>query len=679
MRNLMPVRYILRTQKEERELRLPPEGWDDDRLMWKFNIKRFGYERAVSDTYRFFKDDANFLRRIYGQGGIQAYCELIVERLNEHNRTYFEVFRAEIDFSTFIDEKDFIETGATEQGFKGDVEINGDKNYDVAINQTPYHNVSMEKGMILAENMTYKIRRSHDTGSIVMRGSGNESFIITKGIDFNTFDNILNDGNFWFLRTGKEADIGSSEIIVSINFSSRLVDDTGGAGRKDITIAIDECLDSAGRQRVRRIPLYTKNNTSEDEFISFQAEFNIIPERFYALVFYDPNNSSLQYPPKGVKPGEMSSVGFSFMGTSRTSTFYFKAVKAKDWLKVLLDKCSDKNPTITSDVLDAVSDNLFVTCADALRMIDAPIAKTSYWDFAESISALFCTGSQISGNSYNLTKKENIWNKDKELVDLGNVTRLKFEDGKDYVFSSIKVGMENKDYDFNQGRLEFGTTLEFGTPITKWREQLEIITKYRIDPTGFHLVNYKLAKSAEKDSSSDNDMWFVWCKKKGGNYIVDQDVINMQNGVDGWFNFRLSPKRMLMNHAGFIASFLDKTNKMLVYNSSDKPESRLISQVAGEQTRIPEKESRSVYNYPTHYKPIIVEFKANLDGQLIEKFKNGIYGYMSFTFNKQKLKCYPLDVTEGLGMGRPQSIRAIMHSDTPDDFLVKVREKDWRQ
>jgi hypothetical protein len=325
----------------------------------------------------------------------------------------------------------------------------------------------------------------------------------------------------------------------------------------------------------------------------------------------------------------------------------------------------------------------------------------------------------------------------------------------DWLINNIKVGYAKQDYNYPLGRQEFAVTLEFDNQLNVDSKTLDLVSKYRADYTGVHLLHYDYANSDKKDSKSDNDIfWILAFNTETKNLLsgvtgevvfiyitvgqiintpttlfriqtghhsyvnitnagIDDEIVITEISVvkeqevlpdtillkyetastsdkwraikggrvtgisglegDGYFNILLSPKTMLINHARFFASLLDKHEKVLRYTSSTETMSAL-EYTDTQLGHVVEKADLSVANAVPFFKPFIFMFNCIVPVSLSEIMGETPCGYFKFEYNNLILKGFPVDV-QGSYVDSEQTVKCIAHVDTPDNIQELLHKR----
>lgn len=180
------------------------------------------------------------------------------------------------------------------------------------------------------------------------------------------------------------------------------------------------------------------------------------------------------------------------------------------------------------------------------------------------------------------------------LANLGdNISEISRTVNPDKIYSEIKVGYKNKEYEELNGLFSFNGEMRFSTPLQTEAESLQLINEWRADDIGIELTRrMQYADNPSEDYRSDEDIFFIDCQifvseisddyyiypKRGSNYDSVEGIFE----PDWAYNLNLSPKRCFYNWQDEIkAGLAFKPNKSLKYIKGPK-NPNLISKAPNE-------------------------------------------------------------------------------------------------
>ena len=117
------------------ELARAPEGWQEYEVGWERGFTYYGMFTSYSTPLKFHKDGALILRYLQYTYGIEAKCELLVEKFNSDTAVfdYETFFIGDLDLSKATDEFDYVVVPIMESGFPAKLKAREDTPYEFAI------------------------------------------------------------------------------------------------------------------------------------------------------------------------------------------------------------------------------------------------------------------------------------------------------------------------------------------------------------------------------------------------------------------------------------------------------------------------------------------------------------------------------------------------------------------
>ena len=107
------------TTNVKTELARAPEGWQEYEVGWERGFTYYGMFTSYATPLKFHKDGALILRHLQYTYGIEAKCELLVEKFNSDTAifNYETFFTGDLDLSKTTDEFDYVVVPIMESGF----------------------------------------------------------------------------------------------------------------------------------------------------------------------------------------------------------------------------------------------------------------------------------------------------------------------------------------------------------------------------------------------------------------------------------------------------------------------------------------------------------------------------------------------------------------------------------
>jgi len=124
---------VLRYYLNETLLNHSPEGWDDNLISRVRNEKYHGVSEKFTTPFSFIRDGATILRTLFYEGGIESLCTFTIEQLNGLTLQYSTIFAGNVDFATFVDQKDMVTVSISESSIWEIIKANEETEYEIDI------------------------------------------------------------------------------------------------------------------------------------------------------------------------------------------------------------------------------------------------------------------------------------------------------------------------------------------------------------------------------------------------------------------------------------------------------------------------------------------------------------------------------------------------------------------
>ena len=130
---------VVQSTATKTELPQAPKGWDGQTLVWERGFEWYGVFTNYSNPLQFVNDGAKILKDRYYSQGIEAECQLLIEKHTNEVSTwgYQEYYKGDIDFSRFKDMKDFVEVSIMESGFLAKLKANEQTMREIPVEANP--------------------------------------------------------------------------------------------------------------------------------------------------------------------------------------------------------------------------------------------------------------------------------------------------------------------------------------------------------------------------------------------------------------------------------------------------------------------------------------------------------------------------------------------------------------
>lgn len=543
-------------------LEFTPNGWTKIQLQNQRNQTYFAVDRSFSVPLEYLKDGAQILKHIYYNFGVEAkvYMTICEQRLyfdaTHYGYYYTLLYRGEIDLANFKHDSTKVTVNIMEGGMVKLIKAYENTKYEIPIDVPDAVDIHVD-GVELKASTLFTIQPGN-TGGLHLPGW---LFINSEGTNFSaqTQSVFLKAGAFnsttsddWILKN-----IGNVALNLNLSGSIKVRASANG-------IYIFGFETSGGTQ----VPVYVNNSFpgGVDTVIPFNINITLQPEeKLFSTALWSNTLFLFKY-----LDGELN---ISFASIYKSTTI--KALRPLYVFQQLVSKISDGAYTPQSTFLQTIQD-VVMTCGDAIRGIAGAKIKTSLRDFFTSYNSDFGIGMGMIGNTLRIEEKA-YWVQYTDVVNLGEVSKMKVSPATDLLINNIKNGSPNQTYDDVNGKQEFNTTQERSAPITRVAKDLNLVSVYRKDCYGFEFIRINLDGKTTTDDKGDNDVFMVHIEDNpwaDGKFRLDR---NLNAGTTGLltpttvFNLYLTPARGIRRNGNYIRSLFYKLDaKYLKFQTTDK-------------------------------------------------------------------------------------------------------------
>lgn len=280
--------------------------------------------------------------------------------------------------------------------------------------------------------------------------------------------------------------------------------------------------------------------------------------------------------------------------------------------------------------------------------------KTSFKDLHESFYATYGLGLGIEkfGNKERVRVEHlsYFYNRNTTIKLPMQVKNVKRSISTDYFFSALEIGYEKGGaYDEAQGLDEYNTKSNYISCITRVKNALNLVSKYRADMYGAEFARRKPKSRYEsQDTSYDQDVFMFDLKRVNNNLYTQRkwqdDFEQEPTGVydpESATNLRLSPANCLMRNSWYFHSGLIKYPEQFLRFGSSTGNSKLKTKLPGKPELSENEDIQNNQLDRPRFVPEIIEFEHKVDFEINEKLKGStvilgkkimnVYGCIEFT------------------------------------------------
>lgn len=654
-------RYFLTLDNQRLPVNFAPEGWDDDTIVrYERSMSYFGMIRSLAIPLQFVLDGADILRKAYYTYGIEAEVRIEVEVLQNATWTYQPIFRGDVDFSQFKDLDDHVSVTLMESGVTRNVKAFEKVKYEYPLTGSDVVNIKLP-GVEFVEEAT---------GIFLPNLPGDSRYIpgFTISKPFTTPDYAetrstsqveIGDGGFsssdsWFVKSFRDLTIRIKGNIHVGYFRGSF----GGPGYKiqirDQTNAVVSTIytfPGPGLQDIV-IPIDISIDMTEDQQLYFYLRGD------------DPTDSIV------IADGQLD---LSYSTTSDESDC--KGITAMNLYKRIMRKISAGSP-VDSFLLTNTWKDLIFTSGDGIREIDKAKIKISFEEFFNTINAIEDAGFGIE-SGVAVLERASYFARDLQILDLGDVNKCPIEPAEELLFNSIKIGYNDGNTDEKDGRQEYNSGQVWALPITRVQKEKNWMSPTRADQYGIEKIriDYNVKKQSSKDTndtSSDNDVFMIYCELDGENYRpvlgASYDEVEGLLSDETAYNLELTPKKNLLRHSGYLRGVMDKMDGRYINFASGTKNTDLVTVKDG----VIVKENENIISSSLqgkYFLPVIARVSSKLPRNAMYLVDALPFGYVAFTYKGVKLKGYLMEISVDIAKNSEREFKLLL---THDNNLLNL-------
>lgn len=566
-------------------LEFTPDGWTKIQLINQRNPTYFAIDRNFSVPLEYVKDGGQILKHIYYNYGVEAkvYMAICEQRLyfdaTHYGFYYSLLYRGEIDLANFKHDGTKVTVNIMEGGIVKLIKAYENTKYEIPVDVPDAVDIYLD-GVELKQSTSYLLNNGNlpnDLGGHIIdlqllntEAAQSLGAISEERVKTGNSPSALWNANSYFLNTSN-----ATQVTVNWDFNVYLQLAAGIGGINPTSIILQMCVVESDSS-TNNIPLQTLSVHDPLQIYNRSHNFSgslttTIPANRRVLLYMTATqNREFTYFTYD-SDGDFS---ISYTYTHRPTTI--KALRPLYVFQQLINKISDGAYTGISDYLTNEINDVVVSCGDAIRGITGSVIKTSLRDFFTSFNSDFGLALGMLGAELRLEPKS-FWVQYTDMIDLGEVSKMKVSPANDLLVNNIKIGSPNQEYDDVNGKEEFNTTQERSAPITRVSRELNLVSLYRKDCYGIEFTRLNLDGKTTTDNKSDNDVFMIHIEdnpQTDGTYKLDRSLNAGATGLltpSTVFNLYLTPARAIRRNGNYIRSLFYKLDhKYLKFQTTDK-------------------------------------------------------------------------------------------------------------
>lgn len=670
-----------------------PAGWNEMGITFERNEVYHSVLRSRIGNLRFGRKPnlgGDLIKTAYDVDGLSANVSITIKKRNTQTNDYDVFYTGILDFKTIIIDRDFIEInsedGSKEALFKAREEIDYNLRDTVSTDDTAITQFSVSHKNLRLKPIDIYLWAIFN-GEIIFDESPTGSFFHSLYFDETSTElNILGDRLFPSVTRLYENTTGSSlNVDFTIPWTANLEGSASTTGSTPHEFDLSYVLrlvrynSSGGVVSITNISSFSDTDTQQfrdgivnDQDIlhsdtgEYKSQIGLSDGDYIALqteISGDLSNASLSYE----FSSSFQSVNIvenypSPAATTNSDTFF--PYEAFTRLIQLSTSETDTSKLLHSDFFGR-TDSEFQTYAsdgegsligitsgrNIRRYPNDPIIANARELFS-SFDTIFNLGLGFDrvNDRFFIEKKADFY-KDFEMFDLGDVSGLKISPAEKKYYSQMVIGQRDTvKYKEAQGALEFNVKSEFSSVIPV-KNPLPNRSKYHTDSLGVEFARRSpYYSTGAEDTDYDENIYLIASQRAGLLFESiqgsDYDSVSGIVGIEGYYNFILSPKRSLLRWGNILKGMLWKnTLSKLKFVNSQKDvnvSSKLGSTdpIITEHDDVNYSELDDALFYPEMY-----EFESPISKEIVNQLNADPHGYVTFNFNGETFEGFLIKVT----------------------------------
>ncbi|MFO7257778.1 MAG: hypothetical protein DIU61_008790 [Bacteroidota bacterium] len=611
-------RHILLSNDSGRriELQNAPIGWDAQKINIVRDFTYFGVLKTLSVEFELVGDGYRFIQNEYLTFGADAD---IIYRIYKYD--YEFVFEGKVDLQNFSDDRtnrkfriDIIQSDLV-QKFNNSDTIKLNLLNNISLDRTPIQPVvpqpALFRGHIIEQHSEFE-GSIIDTGEIYhhiipfqILSNDNEDVQAISNIEISTAVEELYkvDNHFYINRLN-----ANQTVRINMSFTASITRETVFFG---FSIVVKH-----------KILLINENDTVASVLFEKSTAMDITsPETIQVSGTYSNNSLIVQpgqhlvavcerYLADGVTPLS----GEQMEGTRKASILYsdlsmtidIDSVAADSTHPVILPhelfsnlaaQIFGKDDSFYSEYfgrtelgydVDGEGAYLAITQGDLLRGV--PLTETqiitTFKDAYKSYDSIANLAVKIEANRIVIEPKDKMFSGE-IVADLGEVSNLKVNPAKDFLFNSVIAGYPPIDYEAVNGRTEFNTEVQYTNSFRSVKKELDIRSVYRGDARGIEEARrLSISTTGTKDSKYDNKIFLIDLINDNGTLKTrrTEGIIHVDGifSADTAYNLRIFPGQNLLRWQRYLSIPLHRKDKVYFFQAKEKNSGATVVTALGE-------------------------------------------------------------------------------------------------
>ncbi len=632
-------------------LEYTPDGWQEKAIHFTRNTRYAGVFRSFTTPLKLVKDGAHILRDRVIKKGTEDKLYLIILWLDKSfagGWIHRLLYKGEFDLTNLESEDDFVTTNILEGDLMKFIKANENTQYEIPLDVPEAIQVKSDgipidyndKWGTIEETLERRSLGSLDRNFysctiFTLPSEGYSGSLAALSAQSGIITDFPNSTDY-FIETAKATTIKFNiKLAFDVEQSNQARDGFVRIQVRDETGAIlqefftEDLPDDA----------YTNSYTVDTTFTLFVAANKRL------FIGYD-----LQVRRQTIGSGEAylkvltKETEFNVEYTTTKETTFTPHLRPAYVAQQLLNKMTESTDyTFESDYLTTVWENLVLTSGNAIRGIAGSVLKTSWNEFFDSYNVPCNISMKVIGKTVKIEQ----WAEAYQLgvaANIGDANEFSWKIPSDLLFSGVKIGYPDINYENINGKKEFNTVQSYVGPIKKVNRLLELTSKYRADSYGYEFIRIEGAGKDTTDLKSDNDVFLTHVEKTatvgtGTEPALFYKFLRNPYTITGLikptyvWNVEISPKRCLLAHGNRLRSiYYWQSGEKLTFQSA--PKDTAMKTTDGSGNVIEERADVFIGNMAAAaYIPIEMKASGKINSAILNAIQAEAHGSVAFTYD----------------------------------------------
>lgn len=569
-------------------LQFSPDGWQETGVKNVRNRRYWGIDRMVSSDFKYVEDAAKILKHILYTRGIEESVFLVICEQNlqydagvSYGYWYKQIFRSEIDLSTFEHNGAYVTCATVEEGLAKHLKANENTPYEFDLSVPDAITVKMD-GVIQLE----KVRYSFVDGYEIIKSNTSSRFIVplsflgkdgsyspvafvdamVQSVTGLTVEQIV--ASTYYFGSFPVSLFAPVSMVITGTFKIKVNQNDPGATFNLRFLKTGQTTADQSLYQVISGHALTVGASYEIPIsmtIPLSPGENVFLEWVY--VMGDPSSVDIKFE---FLPGSTMNVDYSY----RQPTTYIRGLRPQYLFAQLIDKLTGGLYTAADCVYfgDLQNFDKIFTSGDGIRGIDTAKLIISFSQFFEFWDTYDAVGIQELVNTVLFDRKK-ILTDDTNLVDLGEVSKISIKIDKTLPFNELAVGYpdDKNENGVLNGKNAVNTTFNFSMGTTRTPRKYNKVSPVKTDCYAIENIRISTTNKDTTDNKADGDPYVLHVVDtittgSGTNpdhYDLDRSYNAFVTGVDQastLYNLELSPKNCVIRSGDFLHSCFYKAD-----------------------------------------------------------------------------------------------------------------------